>query len=215
VRPILRTILSAAAIMMMVVLSLALSQNGSYASAVRPGASQVHQQQAIQKLIIRSSRPASYVIKRGDTLSEIAARFLGSSTKWPGLYEANRRTLGGNPNDIEPGRVIRLVIQGGYQPAQTTAYDVPQVSSGVYSFSGLESLWESAGGPAWAAPSMATIAECESGGNPRAYNPSGASGVFQVLGSVVPGNLFDPYINALNAVAKFRASGFSPWVCKP
>ena len=73
----------------------------------------------------------------------------------------------------------------------------------------------SAGGPSWAAAHAASIAECESGGRAGAYNPSGATGIFQILGAVVPGNLYDPYVNALNAVAKFRASGntFAQWVC--
>jgi hypothetical protein len=80
----------------------------------------------------------------------------------------------------------------------------------------MESLWESAGGPSWAAAHAATIAECESGGNPDAYNPSGATGIWQILGSVVGGNLDNPYDNALNAVAKFKASGdtFAQWVCQ-
>lgn len=96
-------------------------------------------------------------------------------------------------------------------PARPVAY----TGSGTYSYGALESLWESAGGPAWAAPHAAEIAECESSGNPRAYNPSGATGLFQILGSVVPGNLYDPFVNALNAVSKFRASGdtFAQWVC--
>lgn len=89
--------------------------------------------------------------------------------------------------------------------------------SGHYSFAGLEALWISAGGPRWAAPAAARVAECESGGNVHAYNPSGATGLFQILGQVIPGNLYNPYINALNAVAKFKASGdsWAQWVCKP
>ena len=88
-------------------------------------------------------------------------------------------------------------------------------SSGTYSYSGLEALWISAGGPAWAAAHAASIAECESGGRTSAYNPSGATGLWQILGSVVSGNLYNAYTNALNAVAKFKASGdtFSQWVC--
>ena len=89
-------------------------------------------------------------------------------------------------------------------------------STGTYSYTGLENLWESAGGPAWAAPKAAEIATCESGGNPQAYNPSSASGIWQILGQVVPGDIFNPQVNALNAVAKFTASGdnFSAWVCQ-
>lgn len=79
---------------------------------------------------------------------------------------------------------------------------------------GLENLWTSAGGPGgMIAHIAAAIALAESGGNPRAYNPSGASGLWQILGQVVGGNIFNPFINALNAVKKFRdAGGFSPWV---
>jgi phage-related protein len=79
---------------------------------------------------------------------------------------------------------------------------------------GLENLWISAGGPGGIiAHIAAAIALAESGGNPRARNPSGASGIWQILGQVVPGNIFDPFINALNAVKKYRdAGGFSPWV---
>ena len=85
-----------------------------------------------------------------------------------------------------------------------------------YSFAGLERLWISAGGPAWAAARAARIAMCESGGNVYAHNGSGATGIFQILGQVVPGNLYNPYVNALNAVAKFRSGGnsFSAWVCR-
>lgn len=85
-----------------------------------------------------------------------------------------------------------------------------------YSYAGLRALWMAAGGPAWAASHAASIAMCESGGNVYAHNPSGATGLWQILGSVVGGNLYNPYTNAANAVAKFRASGgnFSAWVCR-
>jgi hypothetical protein len=88
--------------------------------------------------------------------------------------------------------------------------------AGRYSYAGLRALWMAAGGPSWAASHAASIAMCESGGNVYAHNPSGATGLFQILGQVVGGNLYNPYTNAANAVAKFRASGgnFSAWVCR-
>lgn len=103
------------------------------------------------------------------------------------------------------------------QPATPQAAPAaPPSSSGIYSYTALESLWESVGGPSWAAPAAATIAECESGGNPRAYNVSGATGLWQILGAVVGGDLTDPTVNAENAVSKFHASGdtFAQWVCQ-
>lgn len=88
--------------------------------------------------------------------------------------------------------------------------------SGVLTAAQVGQLWLSAGGPAWAEPKAEEIAYCESGYNPRAYNPSGATGIWQILGSVVPGDLTNPVVNAENAVAKFKAGGstFSAWVCQ-
>jgi hypothetical protein len=53
--------------------------------------------------------------------------------------------------------------------------------------------------------------------NTHAYNPSGATGLFQIKGSVVPGDLYDAHVNALNAVSKFQASGntWAQWTCQP
>src|SRR6266536_2921125 len=81
----------------------------------------------------------------------------------------------------------------------------------------LEGLWTGAGGPgAGTAHVAAAIALAESGGNPRAFNPSGASGLWQILGAVDPRDqpfLFNPQVNAHEAVLKYRgAGGFSPWV---
>ena len=85
--------------------------------------------------------------------------------------------------------------------------------SGAWTLGGLEGLWGRAGGPSWAAHVAGAVALAESGGNPKAHNPSGATGLWQILGQVFPGNLWDPYINARNAVRKFyQAGGFSPWV---
>jgi hypothetical protein len=108
----------------------------------------------------------------------------------------------------------------GHSSGAVTYASAPQVHvtgfSGTLSYSGLEALWLAAGGPGWAEARAASIAECESGGNQWAHNPSGASGYWQILGEVVPGDVYDPMVNAENAVAKFRASGdtFAQWVCQ-
>lgn len=102
--------------------------------------------------------------------------------------------------------------------AAPVAHHVPApASSSVYSTAELAQLWESAGGPAGAASEAARVAECESGGRTNAYNPSGATGLWQILGSVRPGNLYDPSVNAANAVAKYEASGdtWAQWTCQP
>jgi hypothetical protein len=87
-------------------------------------------------------------------------------------------------------------------------------AGGQYNLGALEGLWQGAGGPGGGTAHVAgAIALAESGGNPNAFNPSGASGLWQILGAVSPGNLFNPQVNATNAVIKYRdAGGFSPWV---
>jgi multidrug efflux pump subunit AcrA (membrane-fusion protein) len=93
----------------------------------------------------------------------------------------------------------------------------PPSGSGILTPAQVGAYWLSAGGPAWAEQAAEAVAMCESGDNTAAYNPSGASGLWQILGQVVPGNIFDPAVNAANAVAKFTQAGdnWSAWVCQP
>lgn len=102
------------------------------------------------------------------------------------------------------------------QPAQP-AHPVVTGLSGNLSFSGLEALWVAGGGPAWAEYQAAEVAECESGGQEYAHNPSGADGYWQILGQVVPEDIYVPMVNAENADSKFEASDdtFAQWVCQP
>ena len=81
----------------------------------------------------------------------------------------------------------------------------------TYSYSQLEGLWIQAGGPKPLAPIMAAIAMAESGGNPSAQNPSGATGLWQILGNPFPGNALDPATNAQMAVAKYHSQGLGAW----
>lgn len=173
-------------------------------------------------VLIRDEKPATYTVAPGDSLSLIAGKHCGNPADWTGIFEASKNQIK-NPDIIYPGQHVTLdcrevkVFTALAVPDAVTAHTTAAVSGGVYSFTALEHLWEDAGGPAWAASPAAAVAECESGGRTDAYNPSGASGLWQILGEVVPGNVFDPMVNAENAVAKFKASGdtFAQWVCKP
>jgi hypothetical protein len=98
-------------------------------------------------------------------------------------------------------------------------------ASGCYDPSGtltdaqVAMVWTCAGGPSWAVPGAEAVSMCESGHNTQAYNPSGATGLFQILGQVVDfgRSLYDAVVNAANAVSKFQSSGntWSAWVCQP
>ncbi len=58
---------------------------------------------------VTAARPpvTKYVVRSGDTLSSIAARFAVHGG-WPALYAANRRAVGADPNTIRPGTVLRV-----------------------------------------------------------------------------------------------------------
>lgn len=64
------------------------------------------------------------------------------------------------------------------------------------------------------------VMACESGGNPSAYNRSGASGLMQVLSSWAdnfgyqPADLFDPDTNLYIASLLYFDGGWRHWVCK-
>ena len=45
-----------------------------------------------------------YTVKSGDCLSAIARQVYGDASKWTKIYEANKETIGGNPNLIYPGQ---------------------------------------------------------------------------------------------------------------
>lgn len=68
------------------------------------------------------------------------------------------------------------------------------------------SLW-----PASQVGTACRVLLCESGGDPSARNPSGAIGLFQLLGH---GGTTDPVQNATVAFHLWESNGWSPWVCR-
>ena len=106
---------------------------------------------------------------------------------------------------------------GAGRPGRTAGPTVANLS-----FSQLEGLWISAGGPKVLAPVAAAIALAESSGNPNAINPTDNNGtqtswgLWQISNGThaeVSPNWADPLTNARLAVAKWRGAGnsFSPW----
>jgi hypothetical protein len=90
----------------------------------------------------------------------------------------------------------------------------------TYTYGQLETLWlDTAKGTSYAttawAELMAAIAMAESSGESDAYNSSGATGLWQILGAVNPSDqssLTDPAVNAKEALLKLQSQGLGAWV---
>lgn len=60
---------------------------------------------------LRDDHPDTYVVQTGDTLWDIAARFLNEPWLWPEIWQANPQVE--NPHLIYPGDVLSLAYLGG------------------------------------------------------------------------------------------------------
>ncbi len=64
-----------------------------------------------QKVALNPDHPDRYVVVKGDTLWDIAARFLRDPWLWPEVWQANPQIT--NPHLIYPGDTIALEIRNG------------------------------------------------------------------------------------------------------
>ena len=64
-----------------------------------------------QDVEIRDDHPGEYVVREGDTLWDIAGRFLTEPWQWPAIWQANPQI--DNPHLIYPGDVISLIYVDG------------------------------------------------------------------------------------------------------
>jgi LysM repeat protein len=166
--------------------------------------------------LVRQAQPAarSYTVRSGDSLSKIAEGYYGHAADWQWIYDANRSKIS-NPNDIYVGE--RLTIPA-HAPASTATYTPKHAKtgakvkravltsssslSGTLGCTGLETLWEAAGGSHSEAFMAAEIAMAESGGRQYALSPTNDYGYWQINGSHGPAEAtFNPMGNAKAAIA--------------
>ena len=182
-----------------------------------------------------AARTTRYRVRSGDSLSSIASRFYHNAADWQYLYHENEKTLS-NPNMIYVGEELVVPATApahyalsDYAPkhakpaggtsggatdstARGSAVVVQTAAQGHYSCSGLEQIWEQAGGSPARAFTAAEIAMAESGGNPNAISPTDDFGLWQING--VNGALatLNPFQNARSAVTlSGNGTNWDPW----
>ena len=76
---------------------------------------------------LRQDHPDTYVVKKGDTLWDISARFLQKPWLWPEIWQANPQVK--NPHLIFPGDVLSLVYVNGQARVTSNNTGGPQIRS--------------------------------------------------------------------------------------
>lgn len=61
-----------------------------------------------EQRVDNTQKPKTYTVVSGDCLWNIAKKFYGSGSQYTKIYEANKKTIGSNPNRIYPGQVLTI-----------------------------------------------------------------------------------------------------------
>jgi len=166
------------------------------------------------------------IVRRGDSLSLIAQRACHRARWWPELWWVNRHLIH-NPDLITPGEKLRVPecapVRRGHAAAALAAIPKPPPppAPAVAAAPAVPPQPAAATATSYSgSPGMqACIIARESGGNPRAVNPSsGAGGLYQFLPSTwaalghsgLPENASVAEQNQAYA-QEVAASGYSAW----
>ena len=194
----------------------------AHAAVRAPAKATTVAERAHTEALVRHLQPASrtYTVRAGDTLSSIAQRFYGNPADWPWLYHVNESKIA-NPDDIYVGEKLQVPYDppanaASYAPKHAKAATLSSSAtslSGTLGCSGLEALWEAAGGSHAEAFIAAEIAMAESGGQQYALSPTNDYGYWQINGSHGPAlATFNPMGNAKAAIIiSDDGDDWDPW----
>ena len=174
--------------------------------------------------LVSHDQPAAttrtYTVRPGDTLSGISKSFYGTAADWPWLARVNSAVVH-DPNLLYVGERLQIPSDppanaASYTPKHARAVVLTSSAtrlSGTLGCSGLEALWESAGGAKSEAFIAAEIAMAESGGQQYAVSPTNDYGYWQINGSHGPSMAtFNPYGNARAAIIISNdGTNWGPW----
>jgi LysM repeat protein len=159
----------------------------------------------------------AYTVVSGDTLSSIAARF---GTDVSSIAAANGIA---DVNVIYAGQSLTIPTGGATQTTNVPSESKALPSQPTTSAAGgsIVDMIHQVFGPY--GDQAVRVATCESSLNPNAYNPSGATGLFQIMpatwaGTSQAGNsLTDPWanINAAHEIFQRDGNSWVEWVCQP
>ena len=88
--------------------------------------------------VLNPRHPETYVVQRGDTLWDIAAKFLRDPWNWPEIWQLNPQIE--NPHLIFPGDTLSLVYDGNGRPAVQITERGPAAAAAFAGGGGVEKL---------------------------------------------------------------------------
>jgi LysM repeat protein len=152
-----------------------------------------------QDLVIPASAPAHYA------LTDYVPRHAKPAASATPAARTVSTTSSGSRSHSSGSSASGSTAHGG-----TAA--VVSASQGRYSCSGLEQIWEQAGGSPARAMMAAEIAMAESGGNPNAISPTDDFGLWQINASNGALATLNPFQNAKSAVElSNNGANWGPW----
>jgi len=164
-----------------------------------------------ERLLVPATVPAHF------TLTSYAPKHAKSAPRatQPATHAVAATSAGGSHTEsshTESRHTESTAHRQSHSGAAVSTVIAQSASDGMYSCSGLEQIWEQAGGNSADAFMAAEIAMAESGGNPNAISPTDDFGLWQINASNGPLATLNPLQNARSAITlSDDGSDWGPW----